>query len=155
MTTLGLNRPSKAGSYTKPTLESIKKLREGNTLEDQDESGKLNVSGMEQGYYYHVANEGQKLDKLLRRGYEVVQNDGTIKMGDSNPEEIGTNVQATRDKEEGTKAVLTRIPQEFKDEDDAYRQSKVDKTEEALYKNEENMTDEHGKARYGKISKGG
>lgn len=145
MSSLGLGKHTKPSGYVKPTLDSIRRMREGNTLEDQEEAGKLNVSGMEEGYYYHVVNDKNGgLEKMKRRGYEVVQQDGKIVMGDSNPEEVGSLIQATCDKEEGTKAVLMRIPQEFKDEDDKYRQSKVDKTEEALYKKEESEEGRYG-----------
>lgn len=148
MATLGLNRPQKV------SLESIRERRKNNSLEDQEQAGMLNVSGMEEGYYYHVVNDKHgKVEKMQRRGYDVVEANGTIQMGDANPEETGTAVRATCDKTEGTKAVLMRIPQEFKDEDDQFRQTKVDQTEEAMYQKEEDEVDAYGKARYGNVKR--
>lgn len=144
MGTLGLNRPEK---------QQVKRKRV--TLEDQEGVGRLNVTGMEDGYYYHVVNDVKgKVERMKQRGYEVVENDGKISMGDCNPKEAGSAIQTTANPSDGSKAILMRIPREFKEEDDQYRWDKVDKTEEALYRNEENEVDEYGKARYGKIKTG-
>lgn len=119
------------------------------SLEDQQGVGKLNVDGMDDGYYYHVANDKNgRVQQLQDRGFEVVQHNGKVSMGDSNAKEAGTAVQTTANASDGSKAILMRIPKEFKEEDDAYRQSQIDKGEEALYRQAEN---EQG--RYGTITK--
>lgn len=115
------------------------------TLEDEQGLGKLNVDGMEEGFYYHVVNDKDgRVEQLKRRGFEVVEHDGKVSMGDSNAKETGSAVQTTANASNGSKAILMRIPQEFKDEDDAYRQSQIDKGEEALYRQAENEQGRYG-----------
>ena len=117
------------------------------SLEDSQNQGKLNVQGMEEGYYYHVVNDKNgRVEQLKARGYEVVEHNGSIAMGDSNAREAGTAVMTTADSKDGTKAILMRCPQEFKDEDDAFRAKQIDKSEEALFRQAEK---EQG--RYGEI----
>ena len=117
------------------------------SLEDSQNAGKLNVQGMEEGYYYHVVNDKNgRVEQLKARGYEVVEHGSSISMGDSNSKETGTAVTTTADSKDGTKAILMRCPQEYKDEDDAFRAKQIDKSEEALYRN---AKDEKG--RYGEI----
>lgn len=131
----------------KRTNRSVSKHTRRRTLEDSLGTGKLNVDGMEDGYYYHVVTDKNgRVDELKARGYEVVEHNGIVSMGDSNAREAGTAVQTTADSKDGTKAVLMRCPQEFKDEDDAFRAKQIDKGEEALYRNAKEE-----KGRYGDI----
>jgi hypothetical protein len=131
------NRPSREVSKHKTRV----------SLEDSQGRGKLNVSGMEEGYYYHVVNDKNgRVEQLKQRGFEVVQHDGRVSMGDSADKQVGSVVKTVTDSKDGTKGVLMRIPQEFKDEDDAFRQKQIDKSEEALFRN---AKDEKG--RYGDI----
>jgi len=121
------------------------------TLEDSMGHGKLTVNGIEndKDHYYHVVNDkNNRVWELQQRGYEIVTNtEGGIFMGDSNPSEVGNVVQATADRSTGDKAVLMRIPREFKQEDDAYRQKQLDKGEEAIFRT---LKDE---GQYGEIKK--
>ena len=134
-------------SIKKRPSRKVSKHTRRRTLEDSLGHGKLNVKGMEDGYYYHVVNDKNgRVDELKARGYEVVEHDGSISMGDANAKETGTAVQSTADSKDGTKAILMRCPQEFKDEDDAFRARQIDKSEEALYRNAKEE-----KGRYGDI----
>lgn len=125
------------------------------TLEDELQAGKLNMVGTpDPNKYYHVVNDdGQRVERMKRRGY-VVEDGSQVTLGDANPKEVGKIAQATANPNltgvngASGKAVLMSIPREFKEEDDAYRQKMVNETEKALYRNEEN---EEG--RYGKIKK--
>ncbi len=125
------------------------------TLEDELQAGKLNMVGTpDPNKYYHVVNDKNGgVERMKQRGY-VVEDGTKVRLGDMNPSEVGKIAQATANPGEvgvngaSGKAVLMSCPREFKDEDDAYRQSLVDKTEESFYRNEEN---EEG--RYGKIKK--
>lgn len=133
------NRPSRA-------VSAHKRRR---TLEDEQGLGQLNVDGMEEGYYYHVVNDTNgRVERLKQRGFTVVEHDGKVSMGDSNAKQTGSAVQTTANASDGTKAILMRIPQEFKNEDDAFRQKQIDESEQALYRQAEN---EQG--RYGTIEK--
>lgn len=123
------------------------------TLEDEQQAGKLNMVGTpDPNKSYNVVNDnGQDIERMKRRGY-TVEDGKTVTLGDANPKNVGGVVEATANPRlagqngQSGKAVLMSCPKEFKEEDDAYRQSQVDKTEEGLYRNEEN---EEG--RYGKI----
>ncbi len=122
------NRPNRSVSAHKPRV----------SLEDSQGQGKLNVQGMEEGYYYHVASDkGGRVEQLRARGYEVVEHNGEISMGDSNSRETGTAVQTTVDSKDGTKGVLMRCPQKYKDEDDAFRQKQVDANEKDIFRQAE------------------
>ena len=137
MSKLGLNRPNRDVSAHKSRV----------SLEDSQGFGKLTVNGMEEGYSYYVENDKNgNVEELQRRGYEVVEHNGQVSMGDANSKEVGSRVETTVDSKDGTKGVLMRIPQEFKDEDDAFRQSQIDKTEEQMFRQAEGE-----KGRYGKI----
>jgi len=119
------------------------------SLEDSQGFGKLSVNGIDadDDYYYHVVNDkNNRVYQLQQRGYEIVESDGKIVMGESNPKEVGSAVTATCDRRDGTKAVLMRIRKEWKTEDDAYRQRKIDESEELLFRSEEGQ-----EGRYGKI----
>ncbi|MDH5426188.1 MAG: hypothetical protein OEY29_14460 [Gammaproteobacteria bacterium] len=125
------------------------------TLEDELQAGKLNMVGTpDPNKYYHVVNDdGMKVQRMIERGY-VVEDGKTVNLGDANAKEVGGIAQATANPSlvgvngKSGKAVLMSCPREFKNEDDAYRQKMVDKTEESLYRNEENQ-----EGRYGKIKK--
>jgi len=118
------------------------------TLEDEHAAGKVNMIGTpDPNKYYHVVvDKNGKVDRMKQRGY-VVEDGSNVSLGDANPKEVGTIAQATANPSDGSKAILMSCPREFKEEDDAYRQSQVDKTEEALYRNQEKEAD------YGKIKK--
>ena len=136
---MSLNRPNR----------SVSAHTRRRTLEDEQGLGKLNVDGMEEGYYYHVVNDKEgRVERLKNRGFEVVEHNGKVSMGDANAQQGGTTVQTTANDTDGSKAILMRIPQEFKNEDDAFRQKQIDESEKALYRQAEN---EQG--RYGTIEK--
>jgi hypothetical protein len=126
---LGLNRPTEGDRANRPTRKM--------TLEDSQGHGRLNVQGIEEDkdYYYHVVSDkNNRVYQLQQRGYEIVKQDGKIVMGDCNPKEVGDTITTTCDDSNGTKGVLMRIRREWKEEDDAYRQEQVAKTEEALFR---------------------
>jgi len=106
------------------------------TLADSEGLGRLNVQGIEdEDYVYRVVNDkNNRIYKLGQRGYEVVKGNGDIVMGDYNPKEVGTLVSTTCDDKDGTKAVLMRIRKEWWEEDNAYKQKQIDKSEEALFR---------------------
>lgn len=128
MNKLGLGRPSGDDRADRPKRK---------TLEDSQGHGKLNVQGIEEDrdYYYHVVNDkSNRVYQLQQRGYEIVEQDGKIVMGDCNPSETGSAITTTCDDKDGTKAVLMRIRREWKDEDDAFRQRQVAESEKALFR---------------------
>ena len=107
------------------------------SLEDSQGFGRLTVNGIEDDkeYYYHVVNDkNNRVWQLQQRGYEIVEQKEGLVMGDYNPSEVGSQVSAIADKKDGTKAVLMRIPRDWKEEDDKFRQSEIDKTERALFR---------------------
>ena len=120
------------------------------TLEDELQAGKLNMVGTpDPDRYYHVVNDdGQKIERMKRRGYRI-EDGKTVTLGDDNNSGREGVAEATANPgSKNTQAVLMSIEREFKDEDDAYRQSMVDKTEDQFYRNEEN-----DEGRYGTIKK--
>ena len=131
----------------RPNRDESKHTRR-RTLEDSLGFGKLNVEGMDPNYHYRIENDiGNKIDQLKEIGYEVVSHGGTERMGDVNAKEVGTAITTTVDKF-GTKAVLLKQPKEFREEDVAFEQSQIDKSEAALFRQAETE-----KGRYGKIEK--
>lgn len=142
---LSLNRPNR-------DVSAHKKRR---TLEDELQAGKLNMVGTpDPNKYYHVVNDdGMRVERMKRRGYEV-ETGKEVTLGDSNPAEVGGIAQATSNPSlagvngASGKAVLMSCPREFKEEDDAYRQKQVDLTEKGLFRNEEN-----DEGRYGTVKK--
>jgi len=117
------------------------------SLEDSQGRGKLNVQGMEEGYYYHVVNDKNgRVEQLKARGYTVVEHNGHVSMGDSADKQTGTAVTTIADSKDGTKGILMRCPKEFKAEDDGFRAKQIDKSEEALFRNAKEQ-----KGRYGDI----
>jgi len=140
-------QPKKKSDDHKSTERIVGKA-ERQTLEDQFQSGKLNLQGdMDPNRYYHIVNDkGGKVDRMKRRGY-VVENSNKVWLGDQNPSEVGSIAQTTANESDGTKAIVMSCPREYKDEDDAYRQAQVDKTEESIYRETEKED------RYGKIKK--
>jgi len=124
-----LNRPTEGDRADRPKRKM--------TLEDSLGYGKLNVYGIEEDpdYYYRVVvDKNNRVYKLQQRGYEIVKQDGKIVMGDANPAEVGDAITTTCDDKDGTKAILMRIRREWKEEDDAFRQNQVAKSEQALFR---------------------
>jgi hypothetical protein len=122
---------------SKLTLNRTDRPTRKQTLEDSEGHGRLNVMGIQDDdeFIYRVVNDkNNRIYQLQQRGYEIVEGDGKIVMGDCNPREVGSQISTTCDNKDGTKAVLMRIRREWKEEDDAYRQSQTDKTEEALFR---------------------
>jgi len=137
MTKLG--RPPRADRPTRKT-----------TLEDSQGFGRLTVNGIEDDkeYYYRVVNDkNNRVHQLQQLGFEIVENNSGIVMGDSNPSEAGSAVIATCDQRDGSKAILMRQRKEWRDEDEAFKQSEVDKGEEAIFR----TLKEEGQ--YGEITK--
>lgn len=106
------------------------------TLADEQGISKLEVVNPEPGYEYYTANdEGDRVERLKARGYEVVEsnNEHGTYMGAINPKEVGTTVQTTVNPW-GTKGVLMKIRKEWYDEDKKYKAEQSAKKEEALYR---------------------
>lgn len=126
------------------TNRTVSKHTRRRTLEDTLGSGRLNVENMDPNYHYRVENDERgKIQKLKSIGYEICTSDMESTMGDANPEEVGSIIQTTVNKE-GTKGILMRQPIEFKIEDDAFKQKQIDETEKAMFRQAENEEGRYG-----------
>lgn len=103
----------------------------------------LTVKGKEPGFVYRIVNDvGDRIQQFKEAGYELVENKD-VQVGDRRvnaPSAEGSKAQVSVDKE-GTKAFVMRIPQEWYQDDQRAKQSRVDELEqtmksEALSKND-------------------
>ncbi len=137
MSKLGL-RPSSENRSGRPT-----RLR---TLEDSQGTGKLNVDGKDDDYFYYIENDEKgKVQAREKIGFEIVEKSSGVTMGDSNPKEVGSRIETTVFND-GTKGVLMRQRKEWHDEDEKFKADSVNKREEALFRNQQEE-----KGRYGEI----
>jgi hypothetical protein len=94
---------------------------------------KLNVRGKEPGFHYCIVNDtDDRIQQFTDRGYEIVT-DNNVVVGDkriANPTKEGSPKQMSVGG--GIKAYVMRIKNEWYDEDQAAKNSEVNKTEEAL-----------------------
>lgn len=108
----------------------------------------LTVEGKDPNFFYRIFNDiGDRIELMKERGYEVAT--GRYRVGDrraATPSAEGSAV--TMSVGGGTKGVLMRIPKEFKEEDDAFKEQLVKDTEESMRKSARDAAD------YGKITMG-
>jgi len=113
----------------------------------------LTVTGKEPGYVYRVVNmTGDRVQQFLDAGYEVV-NAADIRVGDrrvdsATPE--GSMAQVVVNKNEGQKAVVMRIKDEWYKEDQILKQQEVAKLEQSITETLSGKSKD-GSADYGKL----
>lgn len=96
----------------------------------------LTVVGKDPNYAYRWVNDtdqGMRIEKFKQGGWEVVQKDTEIKVGDRVVDQgsvVGSSV--TRYVGQKTTAVLMRIPLEWFEEDQAAKQAELDAIDEAM-----------------------
>ena len=92
----------------------------------------LTVEGKEEGFHYRWVNDtGDRIEHLKSRGYEIVTH--KVSVGDKRVASTeGVGAAATANVGGGIKAVLMRISDEYKAEDDAAKREVVDATEAAI-----------------------
>lgn len=109
----------------------------------------LNISGKEPGWSYRVVNDvGDRIEQLKEIGYEIVE-DSKVQVGDrriANPTKEGSPVKVSVGG--GVQGYVMRIRQEWKDEDQAKKDARVDKIEQGLVRDAKEQSD------YGKITVG-
>lgn len=92
------------------------------------------IGKLDPNYNYRVVNdEGTRIDELYSYGYDPAP-DKDIKLGNSNPEQTGSNHTAIVDKRTGKKGVLMRQPIELHEKDRQLRKEKIDKSEESMFR---------------------
>lgn len=98
-------------------------------------------------HYCWVNDEGTRIQDYLAADYEIVQ-DPAVTIGDAQDVQVGDALTVTVDRVTGMKAILMRQPLEFYEEDRATEQVSITRSEESLFRqqNEE-------KGRYGTIRK--
>jgi len=137
MSKLGLGRPSGESRADRPTRSQ--------TLEDSQGTGKLNVDGKEDGYFYYIENDEKgNIEALQKRGFEIVEKDSGTTMSSSNPKEVGSRIETTVFNSDGTKGVLMRQRKEWHEEDMKFKAEVVSKREEALFRNEQKEEGRYG-----------
>ena len=98
----------------------------------------LSVRNKEDGYFYRIVNtnlekDPERVERLIERGYEIVPKDKSGPIGDKRVDAPSAPGSAsTLSVGQGTKAVLMRIPMEYKLEDDAIKQQAVDDMEQSM-----------------------
>ncbi len=92
------------------------------------------IGELDPNYNYRVVNdEGTRIDELYGYGYDPVI-DENLKLGNSNPEQTGSNHTAVVDKRTGKKGVLMRQPIELHEKDRKRRKEEIDKSEESMFR---------------------
>lgn len=93
----------------------------------------LTVVGKDPNFIYRFVNdEGDRVQKFLDAGYEIVESD-SVSVGDKrvgNASAEGTKAQVSVGK--GQKAFLMRISKEWYEEDQKAKQAYLDKLEQSL-----------------------
>lgn len=115
------------------TKEAIAKAPEGRVRRTPvGRRAVLSVEGQDPNYHYRVVNDtGNRIDRFLAAGYELVQGD-SVKVGDSRvgkASPIGSTAEV--EVGGGKKAQVMRIRKEWHEEDQAAKQAHVDATEAA------------------------
>ena len=99
---------------------------------------RLSVRGKEPGYVYRIVNDiDDRIQTMKEIGYEIVTTQG-ITVGDNriaNPTQEGSPVQISVG--QGIKAYVMRQKQEWFDEDQKTKQSKIDELEGSIKKDAE------------------
>lgn len=94
--------------------------------------GKLSVSRKDPAFEYRFVNDdGDNVADRMEQGWEPVVKSET-EVGSKRVDlstEVGSQVSVSVG--QGMKAILMKIPKEFKEEDDAIKQAAVDRTEAA------------------------
>ena len=130
------DRPTESRAERK-TRKPISGQRDIMTVQDKDPNF----------HYCWVNDTGTRIQEYLDADYEIVQ-DSSAKVGDSNDAHVGDAVTITVDRTTGMKAILMRQPLEFYKEDRSAEQVQVTRSEESLFRQQ---NEEHG--RYGEIRK--
>ena len=95
---------------------------------------RLEIQNKEDGYFYRIVNDtDDRVEQLQERGYEIVPNAKIGAAGSrrvDNPTAPGSASYISVG--QGTKAVVMRIPMEYKLEDDAIKAQIVDDTEQTM-----------------------
>jgi hypothetical protein len=94
--------------------------------------GKLSVANKDPNFAYRFVNdEGDRVQELIERGYEVVTKSET-KIGDARVESATSegSIQQVLSGD-GKRIILMKQPKEFYEEDQAIKQSIVDQREQA------------------------
>lgn len=111
----------------------------------------LTVTGKEPGYSYRIVNDaGDRIQQFLDAGYELVEAKD-VQVGDrrvnaATPE--GSKAQVSVGK--GEKAFVMRIRQEWYEEDQAAKRTKVDALEQSI-KQTASQNSDYGKVTIGKL----
>ena len=93
----------------------------------------LSVKGKEPGYFYRIVNdEGDRIEAFKEAGYELVAADdvriGDKRVNSASPEGSHAKVSVGG----GKKAFLMRIKQEWYDEDQAAKQTDINRLEQSM-----------------------
>lgn len=94
--------------------------------------GKLSVSRKDPAFEYRFVNDdGDNVADRMEQGWEPVAKSETVVGSKRVDLSTAEGSQVSVSVGNGMKAILMKIPKEFKDEDDAMKQAAVDKTEAA------------------------
>ena len=95
----------------------------------------LGVKGTEPGYSYRIVNDiGDRIAMFEEQGYEIVR-DASVTIGDrrvGKASEDGSPVQVSVG--DGVQGYLMRIPAEYRAEDEAYKEQKLQELEQSMRK---------------------
>ena len=95
----------------------------------------LGVKGVEPGYSYRIVNDlGDRIAMFEEQGYEVVR-DASVTIGDRRVGKAsadGSPVQVSVG--DGVQGYLMRIPNEYREEDEAYKEQKLQELEQSMRK---------------------
>lgn len=95
----------------------------------------LGVKGTEPGYSYRIVNDiGDRIAMFEEQGYEIVR-DASVTIGDRRVGKAsadGSPVQVSVG--DGVQGYLMRIPDEYRIEDEAYKEQKLQELEQSMRK---------------------
>ena len=95
----------------------------------------LGVKGTEPGYSYRIVNDiGDRIAMFEEQGYEIVR-DASVTIGDRRVGKAsadGSPVQVSVG--DGVQGYLMRIPDEYRSEDEAYKEQKLQELEQSMRK---------------------
>lgn len=100
---------------------------------------KLKVNGMEPGYKYYFASEGQ-IDELQGAGYTLVGNKGEIEFGEDGHVIKGSIVSRSASRSDDSRLYLMRIKQKWHEENQNIKQDLIDQKEQQILHPEETKT---------------
>lgn len=114
----------------------------------------MTVKGKDDNYVYRWVNDERgRVQRMIEAGYDVVQ-DEDVKVGDDNVlTTTGNSTSMTVNSVHGTQGILMRIRKEFYEEDRAAQARKIDRSEEALFRDEKQAEGRYGEFGKEKLSK--